>query len=70
MAFQGGIIAPKHYLQQFHPSYVDADELAAKVRTPSSVLKQLFADRNDTMNNPDCPVVWAWKVETPFRRSA
>ena len=26
---------------------------------------QLFANRNETMTNPDCPVLWAWKVETP-----
>ncbi|NLT43399.1 MAG: ABC transporter substrate-binding protein [Anaerolineae bacterium] len=68
LAFQGpAIIAPKHYLQQFHPNYADADELAAKVEEAEfEFWYQLFANKSDTMNNPDCPVLWAWKVDVPF----
>jgi len=68
MAFNGnGILAPKHYLQQFHPKYADADELAAKVKEAGfEAWYELFANRNDDQNNPDLPVLWAWKVETPF----
>ncbi|NPV08315.1 MAG: twin-arginine translocation signal domain-containing protein [Anaerolineae bacterium] len=69
MAFEGGptVIAPKHYLSQFHPDYADADELATKIEEAGfEHWYELFADRNSTMNNPECPVVWAWKVEQPF----
>jgi peptide/nickel transport system substrate-binding protein len=68
MAFQGpAIIAPKHYLMQFHPKYTPEDELQAKVEEAEfEQWYELFANRNETMTNPDCPVLWAWKVETPF----
>ncbi|NPV07720.1 MAG: ABC transporter substrate-binding protein [Anaerolineae bacterium] len=68
MCFMGsGIIAPKHYLSQFHPTYADPDELATKIKDAGfEQWYELFANRNDTMNNPDCPVLWAWKVEQPF----
>ncbi|MGI6207684.1 MAG: ABC transporter substrate-binding protein [Anaerolineae bacterium] len=73
MAFEGGptIITPKHYLSQFHPDYADPDELAAKINEAGfDHWYELFANRNDTMNNPDIPVVWAWKVENPFPAEA
>ncbi len=61
------ILVPKHYMQQFHPNYADSDELAAKVKEGGfDHWYELFANRNDDMNNPDLPVLWAWKVEVPF----
>ncbi len=68
MAFNGsGLLNPKHYLQQFHPRYADADELAAKIKEAGfEQWYELFANRNDDQGNPDRPVLWAWKVETPF----
>jgi len=63
----GGVYAPRHYLEQFHPAYADPDELAAKVKEASlEYWYQLFAAKNDRNNNPDLPVIGAWKVETPF----
>ncbi|MGI6206790.1 MAG: ABC transporter substrate-binding protein [Anaerolineae bacterium] len=68
MGFRGeGILVPKHYLSQFHPKYADADELAAKVKEAGfENWYELFANRNDAGSNPDRPVLYAWKVETPF----
>jgi peptide/nickel transport system substrate-binding protein len=68
LCFNGAsLITPKHYLQQFHPKYADADELAAKVKEAGfEEWYQLFANRNDPHNNPDIPVLWIWKLETPF----
>ncbi|NPV07724.1 MAG: ABC transporter substrate-binding protein [Anaerolineae bacterium] len=58
-----GIITPKHYLQQFHPTYADADELAAKVKEANfEQWYELFANRNNLGLNPDRPVVSPWKV--------
>ncbi|NPV08697.1 MAG: ABC transporter substrate-binding protein [Anaerolineae bacterium] len=49
---------PKHYLQQFHPNYADADELAAKVKDAGfDNWWELFTNRRD-WTNPECPVVW------------
>jgi peptide/nickel transport system substrate-binding protein len=68
MCFQGSaIIAPKHYLKQFHPKYTDKetlDKLVAEAKFEHWY--ELFANRNDDMNNPELPVLWAWKVEVPF----
>lgn len=62
-----GILAPKHYLQQFHTTYADPDELSAQVKEADlEHWYQLFATKNDRNNNPDLPVIHAWKVETPF----
>jgi len=68
MGFRGdAILAPKHYLQQFHPAYADADELAAKVKEAQfEHWYQLFANLNSAPTNPDLPVLYPWKVETPF----
>ncbi|NPV09883.1 MAG: hypothetical protein HPY83_18220 [Anaerolineae bacterium] len=68
LCFRGSdLIAPKHYLSQFHPDYADADELAAKVKAANfEHWYELFANRRDDQNNPDLPVLWAWKVEQPF----
>ncbi len=68
MAFMGSaIIAPKHYLSQFHPTYAEAADVEKAVKDAKfEQWYELFSNRNDSMNNPDLPVLWAWKVETPF----
>jgi len=68
MAFRGeALIAPKHYLSQFHPAYADPDELAAKIEDADfEQWYELFANRNSYTTNPDLPVLWSWKVEAPF----
>jgi peptide/nickel transport system substrate-binding protein len=60
--FYGEIFAPKHYLMQFHPKYVDKNKLeeAAK-KAGFTFWYQLFSDRNDKWANPERPVLSAWK---------
>jgi len=65
LAFRGPeIIVPKHYLSQFHPTYADADELAAMVKDAGfENWYQLLGARSQTWTNPDRPTVSAWKVD-------
>ncbi len=61
------ILTPRHYLSQFHPDFADADELSSKVKDAGfEHWYQLLANRNDYTNNPDLPVLFTWKLETPF----
>ncbi|NLT43732.1 MAG: ABC transporter substrate-binding protein, partial [Anaerolineae bacterium] len=54
---------PKHYFSEFHPSYADADELAALVKDRGfESWYQLFGAQNDFQRNPDLPVVRPWKI--------
>jgi peptide/nickel transport system substrate-binding protein len=65
LAFNGNSIVDhcKHYLQQFHPKYADADELAAKVKDGGfEAWYQLFGTRRDPANNPDLPTLRPWKI--------
>lgn len=58
---------PKHYLKNFHPSYVPIDKLTKMAKERSfEFWHQLFADRNDFFLNPDRPVLSAWKVTVPL----
>ncbi len=68
MCFQGyQVIAPKHYLSQFHVDYADPDELKKAVADAKlEQWYQLFQNKNDNNNNPDLPVLWAWKVTQPL----
>ncbi len=57
------VINPAHYLKQFHPDFVPAAQLkAATKKAKFQTWDQLFNDRNDPWNNPDRPVLGAWKV--------
>lgn len=54
---------PKHYLSQFHPSYVDKDKLDKMVKeTGFDSWWQLFQNKNDAMQtrNPDNPTLLPW----------
>ncbi|NPV09882.1 MAG: ABC transporter substrate-binding protein [Anaerolineae bacterium] len=64
-AFRGSeMIAPKHYLSQFHPSYVEKAELDKRVAEAKfEHWYQLLANRNSAYNNKDLPVLLPWKVE-------
>lgn len=59
------LLGPRHYLEQFHPAYnPKAHELAADENFPSWV--ELFYAKDDHFyQNPDRPVLNAWKVVTP-----
>lgn len=56
-------IKPKHYLKQFHPEYVDKEQLQKKAEEQGfDEWYQLFQDK-DIFLNPDIPSLWAWTVE-------
>ena len=59
-----GGYAPAHYLQQFHPAFVDQAELEALVAKEGfDTWVNLFKEKNTWQNNPDLPVVTPWKTE-------
>src|SRR5690606_19765921 len=62
-----GGFAPAHYLQQFHPAFVDQealDALAAAEGFDNWV--NLFKDKNTWASNPDLPVLTPWKTVNPI----
>ena len=60
------LLAPKHYLMQFHARYTDKTELEAMARERGFDLwYQLFADRANIECNPDVPTWKAWKLTVP-----
>jgi peptide/nickel transport system substrate-binding protein len=67
LCFRGeAMITPKHYLSQFHPKYVDPDELNAKAKAANfEFWHQWFLNLNQGWTNPDLPVVWPWRLVTP-----
>jgi len=59
------VYLPKHYLTQFHPNYASEEELQQQLEESGfEQWFQLFNQRADPTQNPDCPVVTAWKVES------
>lgn len=57
--------APKHYLTQFHPDYTPRDQLNAIVSQRGySTWLDLFESESEYEENPDTPVVTAWKLHT------
>jgi peptide/nickel transport system substrate-binding protein len=70
LCFRAGTVdtfCPKHYLEQFHPAYANADELAKAVSDAGfDEWFQLFADRNEYTVNTEVPVAKAWQVTVPF----
>jgi peptide/nickel transport system substrate-binding protein len=70
-AYQGlngmGLFAPKHYLQQYHPTYVGAEALARTVKAEGyDNWVSLFKFKNDWALNPDLPVLTPWKTTVPI----
>jgi len=62
-AYYGGFYAPKHYLSQFHPSYVSADKLKTMAKEANfEFWYQLFSVKNNWQQNPDLPVLYSWRV--------
>jgi peptide/nickel transport system substrate-binding protein len=62
-----GSFAPAHYLKQFHPKYVGADQadkLAKDAGFDNWV--SLLKLKNDWATNPDLPVVSPWKTVKPI----
>lgn len=62
-----GGYAPAHYMQQFHPDFVDKaalDELVAKEGFDNWV--NLFKDKNTWARNPELPTLTPWKTVNPI----
>ena len=56
---------PKHYLKNFHPDYVDPDELLAKAQADGfDTWYDYYYEKRDFRINPDIPVLTAWKPES------
>jgi len=59
------VFQPAHYMKQFHANYANADELNAMVAEAEfKTWAELFATRKNPAENPDRPVMSAWKPET------
>ena len=59
------VFQPAHYLKQFHAKYANADELNKMVTNNSfKTWGELFATRKNPAENPDRPVMAAWKPAT------
>src|SRR5499425_2805018 len=67
-AYRGmGGFAPAHYLKQFHPKYVNAEELNKKAKEAKfDSWARMFHAKNDWALNPDLPVLSPWKTVTPI----
>ena len=61
----GGLYAPHHYLEQFHPDFIGADEATAKAKEAGFETWNLFfLAMADAAMNPDSPVMAPWKPVT------
>ena len=53
-------VRPRHYLEQFHPTYADAAELDAKIKAANFTnWWELYGNRAD-WQNPEIPHIWPW----------
>jgi peptide/nickel transport system substrate-binding protein len=68
--FQGGdtgigLVAPGHYLEQFHPTFIGEEEATRLAEEAGFESWNLFVlNRNDAKMNPDVPVLTPWKPVT------
>jgi peptide/nickel transport system substrate-binding protein len=59
------VFLPAHYLKQFHAKYADEATLADEVtKAGFNTWGELMATRKNPAENPDRPVMAAWKPET------
>ena len=70
-AYQGpsfrGMVAPKHYLEQFIPSIAGDDAVQVVVDAEGfDNWKNLLAFKNDWALNPELPVITPWVTVTPI----
>ena len=63
----GGMMAPKHYMQQFHASYVGLAQ-ANKLATDQGFDNwgRMFCTKNNPLTNPDAPATAAWVPKSGF----
>jgi hypothetical protein len=58
---------PAHYLKQFHATYADKAELDKMVADASmKTWGELFYLKQDQFDNPDRPVMTAWKAKNRY----
>jgi peptide/nickel transport system substrate-binding protein len=61
----GGLYAPRHYLEQFHPDFIGEEEATAMAEEAGFDSWSLFfLAMNDAAMNPDSPVMAPWKPTT------
>ena len=62
-ALYGGFYAPRHYLEKVHIDYVPEEEIQAMVEADGfHSWDQFFTAKEDWLQNPELPVVFAWKM--------
>ena len=67
LAYRGNsIVAPKHYLRQFHARYSDETELVARARSRGfDMWRQLYWRQANWNENPDLPTWKPFKIVVP-----
>lgn len=67
LAFNGfGIMVPKHYMSQFHPTYADAGALEKAISDAGvDSWTKLFESKNSIVTNPERPSLGAFVVVEP-----
>ncbi len=61
----GGLVAPRHYLEQFHPDFVGEEEANRIAQDAGYENWHLhFLAKNDAAMNPELPVITPWKPVT------
>ncbi len=64
--YGGQFAAPAHYLRQFHPSYTPIEKLESMAKEAKfEKWYQLFSLKAASFQNPECPVLGAYRVVTP-----
>lgn len=61
----GGLYAPRHYLEQFHPDFIGMEEVTAMAEEAGfDTWNLFFLAKNDAAMNPELPVMAPWKPVT------
>lgn len=63
-----GLMAPKHYMSQFHPKYAQGGAAALEKLAKDNKFDTwalYFKNRNDVSRNVDCPTLAPWKCTSP-----
>jgi len=59
------LFVPSKYLKQFHEKYVEQTELEKMTKDAGfETWNQLYGDRNNWLNYPERPVLFAWRLES------
>lgn len=59
--YQNEMVAPKHYLKQFHPRYTPMEKIEKIMKKEDfDTWADLFRAKNTAFNNPELPTIDAW----------